>query len=536
MTNCMSSPYSRTATKDDRVGFVRLHAASRLEPRSVSSTLQSVIFLALVVFVCGCQPSNQPEILLPGDTPNAPTDAATISLFCGGCHGMPDPANFPKDRWHHEVLQGFELYERSGRTDLEIPDFDATLAWFVDLAPDNLVFEKVEPVDSAALFQPSQAIWNAEPLKAVSHAIVMPQERGRNQICVSDMGSGKVWTAVPTEQGWMPDFVCQTANPTHCEPTDLDRDGRTDFLITDSGGFSPERQRRGTLWWARPEDSGGYSRHEIDLGLIRLADVRTIDFDEDGRQDLIVAEFGWQFEGSILTYRNTGTKNGIPNFVRKRIDSRPGAIHIPVVDLNQDGHDDFIGLVSQHHETVDVFLGDGNGSFKPQSLYSAWNPAYGSSGIELIDMDGDKDIDVLYTNGDTFDDEIGKPIHFVQWLENLGGLKFAYHRIGSMPGVYRALGGDFDSDGDMDVVAVSLLRERFVTQFPSDTFQGVVWYEQTGPGSFSPHSLQNDQCGSATCLPLDMDNDGDLDFLTFPFSLDADTPSAIQFFENKSVH
>ena len=84
--------------------------------------------------------------------------------------------------------------------------------------------------------------------------------------------------------------------------------------------------------------------------------------------------------------------------------------------------------------------------------------AYGSSGIELVDLDQDGDIDVLHTNGDSFD-RGAKPYHSVQWLENTGDFPFVHHRLCEMPGALDATARDFDGDGDLDIVAVALLAE-----------------------------------------------------------------------------
>jgi hypothetical protein len=43
----------------------------------------------------------------------------------------------------------------------------------------------------------------------------------------------------------------------------------------------------------------------------------------------------------------------------------------------------------------------------------------------------------------------------VQWLENLGGGQFRFHRIGNLPGAYSPVGVDLDGNGMLDVVCVS---------------------------------------------------------------------------------
>ena len=84
-------------------------------------------------------------------------------------------------------------------------------------------------------------------------------------------------------------------------------------------------------------------------------------------------------------------------------------------------------------------------------------PAWGSSGIQVVDFDKDGDPDVLMTNGDTFDDMLPKPYHGIQWLENRGTFPFTAHTLATLAGVLRAQAVDLDGDGDLDVVACALL-------------------------------------------------------------------------------
>ena len=65
-----------------------------------------------------------------------------------------------------------------------------------------------------------------------------------------------------------------------------------------------------------------------------------------------------------------------------------------MADLNGDGNLDIVALVSQETETIFAYLGDGAGSFRSQILFQA-PPEFGSSGIELVDLDRDGDVDLL---------------------------------------------------------------------------------------------------------------------------------------------
>ena len=100
-----------------------------------------------------------------------------------------------------------------------------------------------------------------------------------------------------------------------------------------------------------------------------------------------------------------------------------------------------------------AFVNRGKGlEFTPKIIYEAPHPNWGSSGIDLVDLDKDGDMDVLLTHGDTFDDFVLKPYHGVIWLENTGTFPFVEHRLATLPGAQRAQAADLDGDGDLDVV------------------------------------------------------------------------------------
>ena len=75
------------------------------------------------------------------------------------------------------------------------------------------------------------------------------------------------------------------------------------------------------------------------------------------------------------------------------------ALDVIVGDLNGDGKPDFVALISQEHETIVAFINEGSGKFRPEPLFSAAHPAWGASGIELVDLNGDNKLDVLVTRG-----------------------------------------------------------------------------------------------------------------------------------------
>ncbi len=283
----------------------------------------------------------------------------------------------------------------------------------------------------------------------------------------------------------------------------------------------------------------------LKTGYSRICDARPIDYDQDGDQDLVVAEFGFIQEGSVHLLTNVGSEDGIPIFESKVVDERNGSIHVPVVDLNGDGLPDFLTLVSQEHETIEAQLNLGGGRFDRKVIYAAGDPAYASSGMEVVDLDGDGDFDVLYTNGDTFDDNLAKPFHSIQWLENEGRFPFTHHHLTSMPGVYRAVSGDIDLDGDLDIAAVALIgRPSSIDEGAAGEahrnqrgkgFDAAIWLEQTETGKFIRHRILAGPCVWATCELIDLDQDGDTDLVLGRHVQDDSSGDGILLYRNRSI-
>jgi hypothetical protein len=211
--------------------------------------------------------------------------------------------------------------------------------------------------------------------------------------------------------------------------------------------------------------------------------------------------------------RNRAAAGESPRFESETLDPRPGGIHVPPCDLDGDGRIDVVALISQEHELVEVLLNQGDGRFCPHPLWTAPDLTFGSSGIELADLDQDGDMDIVYSNGDAFDNMFVNPSHGIQWLENQGGMRFAYHRLTDLVGAYRARVGDLDLDGDLDILAAAWLPEQVKPpNVSTSNLPTIVCLEQTAPGVFARHTLETGTPQSVALELADFDNDGDLDF------------------------
>jgi len=486
----------------------------------IVASLAGVALLYVTRFAHRVDPGTQSIPLAETATLSA-TQQKRVVAFCSACHALPVPGSFARDAWHREVMQGYHFYAKSGRHDLDPPPPADAIAYFRSHAPAEVSLPA--PADSTA---PGRLSFRREAVPLESAVSVPPavaslswqSTGGGPRLLVADMRLGTVDAVSP---GPLP--VSRTAlgafgHPCHIETCDLDGDSQPDRLIADLGSFDPDDHDRGRVLWSRPTKTGDESI-VLATGLGRVADVRAADLDRDGRMDLMVAEFGWQRTGGVHVYWGTGPDDaGIPQFVPQKVLSKTGAIHVPPVDLDGDGRLDLVALVSQEHESV-VFLQNlGDRTWRAQTLWSAEDPAFGLSGMELVDLDGDRDLDILVTNGDTFDSLSVKPSHGVQWLRNEGGLRFTPVRIADLAGAYRALPADLDRDGDLDLaVSVWLPRQSLQAGIDVTTLPALVVYEQTEPLRFERRTLQSGQPVHAALEMGDFDADGDLDLVVGSF-------------------
>ena len=287
---------------------------------------------------------------------------------------------------------------------------------------------------------------------------------------------------------------------------DVDRDGDLDVVVAYLGSGRPTDDLIGGVQLLINEGAAGFRSMPILTGVARVADVQPGDFDGDGDMDFAVAVFGGWTVGYLAWLEQVSPLH----FNEHRVITKNGGIHVPVLDIDADGDLDFIGLLSQHHEEVSAFVNDGKGRFTETILWKAPHPIYGSSGIALADLDGDRDLDVVYTNGDAHDmDTAAKPYHGVQWLENRGKLRFEYHEIARLYGAYGASVSDLDGDGDPDIVVTSQINK-----WQDDDAESLVWLSNDGKGSFKKHLISRFPYELVTVDAADLNGDGKADLVS----------------------
>ena len=451
--------------------------------------------------------------------------AATFSEFCSTCHVVPMADVEPKGMWPAKIRQMYRYAQGPRPLPPErIPPIEAAIAYWTSLAPDSLALPdeaKGSPA-SELKFERRLISLDAIPKPSAISCVrfVRMADDAPPQLLISDMGHGLVVLWTPSAPAQSAVVVGRISHPSHTHVVDLDGDGLRDILVANLGDFWPVETKQGSVVWLRNRGRQQFDPIVLISGLGRVNDVQSGDFDSDGDLDLIVGVFGNLQTGGVLYLENVCDHCSQPEFEAQGVDFRTGTTDVPVCDLNGDGDLDFIALQAQEHDHVLAFLNQGWGTFRTQTVYKAPHPRWGSTGIRLLDMDGDGDQDVLYNHGDAFQfPPVPRPFHGVSWLENGGCFPFTYHRLTYLPGAHTSLPADLDGDGDLDVVCSAFVPGFDPSWGDAGKADSVIWLEQTSPGRYRRWALENRTPYHACGEIGDWDGDGDEDIVLGNFLL-----------------
>jgi hypothetical protein len=485
---------------------------------------------------------------LPGDVPPVDTLASErlITKFCSTCHVLPPADCEPRALWGEKIQ---EMFDYAGWSQVwpaaEMPTVQEATAYWASRAPEHLELhpETTGSPPSPLPFERREIRLPGIPgAPAVSNvSFVRLGDDRPTQLLVSDMRHGVVVLWTPSQSEEPAKVIGHVPHPTRTHVVDLDGDGILDILVANLGVFWNVDTDQGSVVWLRGLGNDEFETHVLVDGISRVNDLRAADFDGDGDLDIVVGVFGNYTTGMILYLENFTEDYSEPDFEPISIDGNTGTSDIHLTDLDGDGRPDFIALQSQQHERVVAFLNAGRGRFNREVIYEAPHPRWGSTGIKLVDLDGDGDVDILLNHGDAIQvPPVLRPYHGFGWLENEGRFPFTYHRLAYLPGAHTAQPADLDGDGSLEIVSSAFIPAYDPAWPKARQLETVIWLKQTEPLQYQRYVLET---GTARypCMDLgDWDDDGDVDIVLGNFVLfdrpEDEAAPAIIVLENQSQH
>ena len=426
--------------------------------------------------------------------------------YCVQCHLYTPPDLLPKHIWKNEVLpkmgnyHGF--YQQKKREELiekgiagakvlqrnvypEQPTLDSAewqtiQAFYFAKAPEILETASTDDLPVKNIFQPVFPKGRIVPpmttmvdFKEASELIYHSDVKKDVSVLNIYQPSGKLIQAIAMRSA--------------AAKIDEKEDG---LWVLNMGKFTSTDAPVGSL--SRISKRGGASQYNsvevmID-SLQRPVDVDYADFDQDGDEDVVIAQFG-NWAGILEWFENKGDKQ----YERHTLIPITGAEEVMVDDLNTDGLPDILAMIAQGEESIFACINQGNGRFQIRKILQV-PPTHGSVTFEYLDLNSDGIKDILHVTGDNADYEaIPKPYHGLRIYLGRGNLEFEEPVFLPQNGAYKAIPADFDQDGDLDIASIS-----FFPDYSGQAKESILIFENVSVGdklTFAPFTLEGYKSG-----------------------------------------
>jgi hypothetical protein len=472
-----------------------------------------VVAIDVYVFVPWRKGEKNDLYLTPATRKQVEDGRALVAQYCQSCHMLPDPQLLTKDMWATGVLPrmgpflGYTSFHGKGyyrANDVDLSYFPAkpvmdSVKWqrindyFATLAPDELPAQRkpVQIIKQMPFFEidtpTSQTLYGK---MAMASYVKIDTSVSPRRLLVNDgitnrlMVLNKSLRLLNTfqAQGPIVDLNFQGDGILACS---IGKTLKANNLL--DGDVTSIHINKGNITADAPP---------VFDKLARPVKITTADLNGDGKTDYIISEFG-NLVGKLAWMENKGKGKYISHTLRQR----PGALTTIVQDVNHDGKPDIWAQFAQGEEGIFLYTNKGNGKFDEREVLR-FQPMYGSTSFDVVDMNGDGYPDIIYTCGDNGDyTQILKPYHGVYIYINDGENNFKQQYFYPINGCYKAIARDFDGDGNIDIATISFFP---AAAQPEGAF---VFLKGRGGLKFQPYSMP---VGTRFKKGLTMDA-GDLD-------------------------
>lgn len=258
------------------------------------------------------------------------------------------------------------------------------------------------------------------------------------------------------------------------ETVDMDGDGDDDAVYNENDNNK--------VSWIENRGGGLFSYH-FAFSIEGPYCVDPVDFDNDGDIDIAC---GSTANDAVYWFENDGSQNFTEHFING---SYWDPFSILCEDIDNDGDMDVFTAQGTPSNKLLLFRNTGNNEDFNSSEIDANAPNISS--IDLKDVDDDGDLDLMSATGGSEDR--------ISWYRNSGGSFPTFTEFTVSTGVDGAtyvFGGDYDGDGDMDMVSAS------------QTDKTISLFKNNGSQSFTRIILASQIDGADFVESGDLDGDG----------------------------
>jgi len=313
---------------------------------------------------------------------------------------------------------------------------------------------------------------------------------GDQDIAVTNFGSGTV-TVLATALGLLgaDESITVGTNPFGIVVGDFNADGKPDLAVANYGDNDVSVSLNGGTSFGAKTDTA------VGTGPIGIAAVR---WNAGGALDLVISNSGSD-NYSVLSGVGDGTFGAAANTALGSTD--PSGVAIG--DFNRNGEPDVVFMYSTGATATALASGSGttgDGTFTVTQTLSFAAGSNGPEAVQLVDIDRDGDLDIVTGEGNL--DAVYVSLN--DGTGTFGALSGTSFPTGGAQGVNDILVGDFDNDGDSDLVVSHGNGVAAYTYFSNDGSGTLTASTRANVGVYI---LQMSQ------VPVDIDRDGDLDFV-----------------------
>lgn len=465
--------------------------------------MRVLFFVFLFSFWLACQSGSNNS----APSPSGKSGDELAHQFCSGCHLFPEPALLSKQTWENGVLPEMafrlgirpladklsELSSDELETVVQSGNYPAKPALAADDWQKIVDYYVKNAPATPALQENKQLVQSGLPGFS---AKIHDSKSGTSMVSMVKFGAqgSGFWVGARDQSSldhYDRNFKKTTSFPVNSPVSDIAFGPDNQLFVLEMGNMEPNDSQKGML--IQMDRKG--ARKVLVRGLNRPVHLTLFDMNGDGADDFLICNYGNE-TGNLSWYDGKTQEEHL-------LKNQPGARKTIIADMDGDGRQDIVVLFCQGREQISIFYQEENHQFE-EMVVQEFPPVYGSSCIEVADINADGKPDLAYTNGDNADYSFElKNYHGLRIFINDGAGQFPQQYFYPVHGAGMVKAVDSDHDGRLDLAVTSFFPDD--RQTPNE---GFLIFRQKQNLQFEIATFA--EASSGRWLVMDTDRNGEI--------------------------